>query len=64
MLNPEVFGWLDSLWGPTPLTDLQTLSMLKYPTLILDSGHGAQRLWMPSPVTGERILAGGAPQFT
>ena len=29
MLNLVLFGWLDSLWGPTPLIDLETQLMPK-----------------------------------
>ena len=44
MLNPEKFHWLDAIWEPIPLIDLQALLITRWHVLILDFGHQIQRL--------------------
>ena len=44
MLNPEVFNWLDTIWGPILLIDSQVQRMLKLNGSIPGTGQLVQRL--------------------
>ena len=46
MLNPSIFAWLKSIWGPHTLTGFQMLGMHSCKDLIQNFGSLAQRLWM------------------
>jgi len=64
MLNPMVFTWLDSLWGPhtidqAQLIDLQALGRLKLIGSTPSFGLLARKLLMLSPVIGWRTIIGG-----
>ena len=44
MLNPSIFSWLDTIWGPHTMIGLQVLGMHSCKDLIQDFGSLARRL--------------------
>lgn len=64
MLNPLIFAWLDTIWGPHMVDRLQMPEMPSCQGSIQDSGSLAQRLWMLLLAPGWEKIIGGAHLFT
>ena len=60
--NPSIFAWIDSFGVHIQWIDLQTVTMHKWPVLIVDFWIGLQKLSMHSQSIGEERTTGGVPQ--